>query len=496
MIPVFHCPQNTASICLLSTLIAAGAAADAQTEAEGLSSSFRRAAKQVLPSVVTVRVESAAFFPGPEAPDGLAMRPFDLSRDRGGSGVVIDAGRGLVLTNDHVVAGGPRVIVTLPDGRERVASQVRRDPKSDLALLSIDPEGLHAAAWGESERLDIGDWVLAVGQPFGLSGTVTAGIVSGKGRGIGLLLYEDLIQTDAAINPGNSGGPLVNLKGEVVGINTAIKTSGMSSEGVGFAVPSSRARRVAAELAEFGRVRRAYLGLGTRLVDPETARRMGHPGAVVILSVALRSPAAEAGLQPGDMILKVRGKPIAGIGSLQTAIEVAKPGEPLALTIVRCGQEREVEVRPTVQPDELGQPEPFVPPAAAAPAEIRPPEPPKPEIPAQLDARSPTRFPELGMRLSELTPELLRKFEYPAEVKGLLVRGVEPDGPADRGGLEIGMIITDAADRKVESLADFRGAVAKQPAERDLVVRIRKGNRTGFRVILDRDRGEGEPKRE
>src|SRR5205807_1653836 len=155
-------------------------------------------------------------------------------------------------TNDHVIQGAREVQVTLPDGRTRVASKVKRDPKSDLALLVIDPEGLSQAEWGDSEVLDTGDWVLAVGHPFGLSNTVTAGIVSGKGRGIGMAMYEDLLQTDAAINPGNSGGPLVNLKGEIVGINSAIKTMGGGYEGVGFAVPSSRARRVAADLAEHG----------------------------------------------------------------------------------------------------------------------------------------------------------------------------------------------------------------------------------------------------
>ena len=198
--------------------------------------------------------------------------PRPTPREPGGSGVVIDAARGLVLTNDHVVQGAQQVVVVLGNGRERPVKQVWRDPKSDLALLSGRPRGLVQADWGDSDALDTGDWVLAIGQPFGLSGTVTAGIVSGKGRGIGIALYEDLIQTDAAINPGNSGGPLVNLKGEVVGINTAIKTLGGGYEGVGFAVPASRARRVAADLAEFGRVRRAYLGVTIRPVDAADGR--------------------------------------------------------------------------------------------------------------------------------------------------------------------------------------------------------------------------------
>src|SRR5439155_13365319 len=217
--------------------------------------------------------------------------------------------------------GGGPALVTLPDGRERTATEARRDPRSDLAVLRVDPSGLTQAEWGDSQALDIGDWVLAIGQPFGLSGTVTAGIVSGKGRGIGIALYEDLIQTDAAINPGNSGGPLVNLRGEVVGINTAIKTLGGGYEGVGFAVPASRARRVAADLAEFGRVRRAYLGVTIRPVDPATAERLGSAAAALITGVAPGSPAAAAGLLGGDLILKVDGRPVEGPGPLQATIE-------------------------------------------------------------------------------------------------------------------------------------------------------------------------------
>ncbi len=333
-----------------------------QTEAEGLSASFRKASRRVLPAVVTVRPVGVA---NPfDLPNGVASNPFEPSSNRpsprepGGSGVVIDATRGLVLTNDHVVQGASQVVVVLGNGRERAVKQVWRDPKSDLALLSVDPSGLVQADWGDSDVLDTGDWVLAVGQPFGLSGTVTAGIVSGKGRGIGLALYEDLIQTDAAINPGNSGGPLVNLRGEVVGINTAIKTTGGGYEGVGFAVPASRARRVASDLAEFGRVRRAYLGVTIRPIDAPTADRLGTRGAAMITSISPASPADEAGLRNGDVILQVNGKAVEGPGPLQALIEVAKVGEPLNLAISRAGlaQVIEVQVRPAPQPERYSLP--------------------------------------------------------------------------------------------------------------------------------------------
>ena len=316
---------------LFSTFALGSAPAFGQGEAETLSASFRKAARRVLPAVVTVRPIGVASpfeaLPGPRPFGGGGPGEFgpDLPRrEPGGSGVIIDAAKGYVLTNDHVVQGASRVVVTLPDGRERTAEQVRRDPKSDLALLVIDRRGLSQAEWGDSEALETGDWVLAIGQPFGLSDTVTAGIVSGKGRGIGMAMYEDLIQTDAAINPGNSGGPLVNLNGEVVGINTAIKTLNGGYEGVGFAVPAARARRVAADLAEHGRVRRAYLGIQIGRVDratgraPRPPRRRGHqrrhggePRRRGRAPAGRRDhrPPGQAGPGPGELAVRHRSRP-------------------------------------------------------------------------------------------------------------------------------------------------------------------------------------------
>jgi len=520
------------SALLLASVAIGPAQARGQAEAEGLSASFRQASRRALPAVVTVRPIGVPtpFEPSP----GVVVTPFGAGpgsprpspRESGGSGVVIDAARGLVLTNAHVVQGASRVVVVLGNGRERAVREVRRDPKSDMALLTIDPAGLVQAAWGDSEALDIGDWVLAVGQPFGLSGTVTAGIVSGKGRGIGIALYEDLIQTDAAINPGNSGGPLVNLRGEVVGINTAIKTLGGGYEGVGFAVPSTRARRVAADLAEFGRVRRAYLGVTIRPVDAPTADRLGSAGAAMVTGVAVSSPAAQAGLRSGDVILRVQGRPIDGPGPLQALIEVARVGEPLTLTVDRAGADQEIVVRPEPQPDRFGPGLGAPPPgidiiAPAPPGDFEPPldpgapgalpvdpvaplprpgdrpplrsrptapeDPgPTPAGPQETAARTPERFPALGLRVAEPTSALARRFRFDREPGGIIVIGVEPDGPADRGGLEIGMVITDAAGRKVANLAEFREAMAGRPPNRDLLVRILKGSKAEFRVIVDR----------
>ena len=343
---------------LLVGLLGRSASAQAPTEAESLSASFRAASRKALPSVVGVRP-----FPskvrGETTSNGgspIALPGFS----QGGSGVLIDSAKGYVLTNDHVVRGAARVVVSLNGGRrEREVKQIRRDPNSDLALLVIEPKDLPPAiAWGDSVSLDLGDWVLAIGQPFGLTDTVTAGIVSGKGREIGIGLYEDLIQTDAAINPGNSGGPLINLKGEVVGISTAFKSVHGSFEGVGFAIPSSRAKRVAADLAEFGRVRRAYLGLDVRPVDPSTAERLDQRWAALVTSIAPKGPASDAGLRPGDILLKLQDVPLATPGALQTAIEVALVGKPLTLLVERNGKRLEIKVLPRSQPEDFGRSEP------------------------------------------------------------------------------------------------------------------------------------------
>ncbi|MCA1686216.1 MAG: trypsin-like peptidase domain-containing protein, partial [Planctomycetia bacterium] len=379
-------------------------------EAETLSAGFRKAARAVLPAVVTVRStnprrlflpppQDFVPFPGRFGPD--APPP---TEDEGGSGVVIDAGKGLVLTNDHVVNDATRVVVVLHDGRERPVSQVRRDPKSDLALLVIDAKGPTQAEWGDSEALDTGDWVLAVGQPFGISGTVTAGIVSGKGRGVGVSVYEDLLQTDAAINPGNSGGPLVDLDGRVVGINTVIKTRRGGYEGVGFAVPAARARRVAADLAGSGSVRRAFLGVAIGPVDRAAAEKLEQPGAVVINGVSPGSPAEKAGLKRGDVITRLGGQPVRGLGPLQSAIEFAEIGAPITLTVDRDGKSLEVNVSPEAQPERFGLAE------TVAPVEVRP------DAPARQE-----EFRALGLRLSETDPRLARRFRLRETARGLVV---------------------------------------------------------------------------
>jgi Do/DeqQ family serine protease len=263
-----------------------------------------------------------------------------------GSGVLVDE-QGTILTNHHVIEQASEVKVSLSDGRELKAQIAGVDPRTDLAVLRVEGGGLPKAVLGNSDALEVGDVVLAFGNPFGLGGTVTMGIVSAIGRGdIGVADYEDFIQTDAAINPGNSGGALVNTRGEVIGINTAILSRSGGYQGVGFAIPSNMAREVLESLLRHGRVVRGYAGLGLQRLTPDLARSFGLPDARGALVTGLDpdGPAAEAGLRRGDVILSLRDRPIASDEELRTQMSRLKPGERASLGVARDGRRLTVEV--------------------------------------------------------------------------------------------------------------------------------------------------------
>jgi Do/DeqQ family serine protease len=282
---------------------------------------------------------------------GGGMYDYVVPRERRelslGSGVLVDE-QGIILTNHHVIEQASEVKVSLADGRELPAKIAGVDPRTDLAVLRVDGGGgLPKAVLGNSDGLEVGDVVLAFGNPFGLGGTVTMGIVSAIGRGdIGVADYEDFIQTDAAINPGNSGGALVNTRGEVIGINTAILSRSGGYQGVGFAIPSNMAREVLESLLQHGRVLRGYAGLGLQRLTPDLARSFGLPDARGALVVALDpdGPAAEAGLRRGDVILSLRDRPIASDEELRTQMSRLKPGERASLGVARDGRRLTVEV--------------------------------------------------------------------------------------------------------------------------------------------------------
>ena len=364
------------SLALVTTLLAP-VLAQAQHDgaiaaARSLSAAFRKAAGSATPAVVTIVAQTKLDDERAQAMRDLLDDPrfrglFPNGRpplpDEGipglnshvGSGVVI-SGSGVILTNNHVVAGADEVIVRFSDGAEVKAKEIKTDPSSDLAIIKIDPiESLVAAPLGNSDVLEIGDWVIAIGSPFELEATVSAGIISGKGRGIEKIRRGRLLQTDAAINPGNSGGPLVNLDGEVVGINTAIATNSGGYQGIGFAIPINRGKWVVRELLDHGRVRRAYLGIQIGELTAQAARTLELPAraGVWVVRVVPDSPAGDAGLEADDVIVEFAGVPVRSPGDLQDVVERKPIGSRQELVVLRSGQRIKRTVTMTALPEQL-----------------------------------------------------------------------------------------------------------------------------------------------
>ncbi len=336
---------------------------EAVSQAKLLSRAFRGAAKRVSPAVVTVVTQVDEYR---RVQDGDGVREKLIAVDESvGSGVIIHH-TGVVLTNSHVLESGDRVVVRIAGGREYAAYDIRRDPWSDVAILRMkNPPSIRpvtpspeqrdadfpasAAKLGNSDELEIGDWVIAVGSPFELEATVSAGIISGKNRGLEKIRRGKLLQTDAAINPGNSGGPLVNLAGEVVGINTAIASSSGGYQGVSFVIPINHARWVVNELATHGKVRRGYLGVSIDPLLPRDAASRGLPtmGGVIVTQVRPNSAAASAGLKADDVIIEFAGMPVRDVRDLQGLVEQKQAGSEHPLTIYRDGQTARLRI--TVQ---------------------------------------------------------------------------------------------------------------------------------------------------
>ena len=324
--------------------------------ANGLSSLFHDAASRVLPAVVTIRTVSRSEETSDDDPDspGLFGNEEEVHESMG-SGLIIDPS-GIVLTNYHVVREKGKTMVQLHDGRQFEIAATKADPHTDLAVLQLkNASGLPVARLGDSDALEVGDWVLAVGNPFGLEATVTAGIISAKGRGLDSSAREQFLQTDAPINPGNSGGPLVNLRGDVVGINTAISSTTGGYQGIGFAIPINLVKSVGRQLIEKGKVSWPYLGVGVRKVTADVADELGvgdSPG-VIVLEVRRGSPAAHAGIEPGDVITRFDDKPISEPGDLRSALDSVAVGSLHSLALVRKGKPQTVQVTAAQEPAEL-----------------------------------------------------------------------------------------------------------------------------------------------
>jgi serine protease Do len=311
---------------------------------------------RVTPGVVNIAVRGRVKEPNPLLQDPFFRRFFNLPQDQQlqeretqatGSGVIVDAAQGYILTNGHVAANATRIEVTTKDNRRLTAKLIGTDTDTDIAVLQVPAGNLTAVPIGDSDRLQVGDYVLAIGNPFGLGQTVTSGIVSALGRsGLGVEGYEDFIQTDASINPGNSGGPLVNLRGECVGINTAILTPGGGNIGIGFAVPVNMAKKVMDQIIRHGSVKRGRIGVAIQDLTPDLAQAMNtkHTAGAVIARVDPGSPAERAGLHSGDLVVAVNGVAVRGGTQLRNMIGLARVGDNVELTIDRKGAERKVAV--------------------------------------------------------------------------------------------------------------------------------------------------------
>ena len=465
--------------------------------AKAMSQAFHQAAEKVLPSVVMITnspvsaekasdQKSTPDQNSEELPFGLKGTPFgDLFNNpqfhhffkqfpsspmpgmpgqgmkSAGSGVIVDPA-GVILTNNHVVAGGGKVMVRLQDGREFKAVDVKTDPKTDLAILRIEGAGkLPAARLGDSSKVEIGDWVLALGQPFGLEGTVTAGIVSAKERGIGIADREDFIQTDAAINPGNSGGPLVDLDGEVIGINTAISSNNGGYQGVGFAIPANLAKWVGGQLETAGKVHRSYLGVLIQPVTQPLAEQFKvkvHQG-VLVTEVRADTPAAKAGLKPGDIILIFAGEAVSTPRELQGIVEQAKIGA------------ANPSAPPRRQGNDLERDVPGMPADLAVAAPVR-----------TVPASEPSRFEKLGLQVEDLTPQVAEQLGVKVE-HGVVITDVRSGSPAAQAGLTNGMVITEANRQPLKTVEDFRNAVGTKPLEKGVLLFVRSAEGSRFVVI-------------
>ena len=358
-----------------------------------------------------------------------------------GSGFIIDDA-GIVVTNFHVIENAEEITVTLADETAFTAEVLGQDQKTDIAVLKIDPgdTDLTAVPFGDSDSLRVGDWVLAIGNPFGLGGTVTAGIVSARGRDIGNGPYDDFIQTDASINRGNSGGPLFNTDGEVIGINTAIFSQSGGSVGIGFAISSNLAKRVTTQLAEFGTTRRGWLGVFIQEVTPDIADSLGldSAGGALVSSVNEKSPADDAGLEPGDVITSFDGKMIDKMRDLPRIVAETDIGATVDVELMRGGKMMTVQV--TIGELEKAELVGLV-----------------GEEEAKGDVES---FDRLGFSVDNLTPELAAELGLDSEAKGVVVTEVVEGGPAFAKGLEVGNIVKRFGQRRVESAADLAKSVA------------------------------------
>jgi serine protease Do len=470
------------SLVIIMTAGSVSAVSNSEVVKE-LSNAFSTASKEAMPAVVSIKVVKE-IEAGPLSfgtPFGY-NDPFGLFGDeflkkffgdrmpqqqqtprkfyeRGqGSGFIISKD-GYIMTNNHVVGDVDKITVELQDGRRfENAKLIGTDPDSEVALIKINGNDFPVLPMGNSDKIEIGDWVIAIGNPFGLSETVTVGVISAVGRSnVHIAAYEDFIQTDAAINPGNSGGPLINLDGQVIGINTAIFSESGGYMGIGFAIPINMARSIEQQLKENGKVIRGYLGIYGQDVTPDMAEllKLKSTQGLIVASVEKGSPADKAGLKSHDVIMELNGKKIDSYDSFRNDIAVLKPGSNVELSVLRDGVMRDIDVMLSERPQEMAQNQ-------------------------QTESQKKSQE-TLGIAVQNLTKDLAEQFGYSLG-EGVIVTGVVPGSPAGEAGIQPGDLIKSVNRQSVNSVDDFQKAL-KMSNDNKILLLIRRGEYSQFIIV-------------
>jgi serine protease Do len=440
----------------------------AANEPTANSMGFAPLFKPALPAVVSitssrvVKVPQSPFFNDPffqQFFGGQLPHQPQEQRERGlGSGVIVSPD-GYILTNNHVVDQSTDIKVMLPDKRQFAGKVIGTDPKTDIAVVKIDATGLPTIPLGDSSKLEVGDYAFAIGNPFGVGETATMGIISATGRnGLSIEDYEDFIQTDAAINPGNSGGALLNARGELIGINTAILSGGGGNQGIGFAIPVNMAKYVMDQILKHGKVVRGYIGVGIQDVTPELARVFHVPAekGALVSSVDANSPGGKAGLQRGDVITEINSEPVDGANALRLKVGTMAPGSVAHLGVNRNGQMRDVTLTLGEAPAGKG--------ASNTPG-------------GSLE-NSPMR----EVQVDELTDNLRQQLGLKSDVKGVVVTNVPDDTPAAEAGLQRGDVIEQVNRQPVSSVSDYQRLI-EQAGKQTIVLLVNHGGNTIFLVV-------------
>jgi len=462
LLGLFFCINNDRA----NSLTSAKEDRDRLPTAKSLGRAFVEVAKKVQPAVVNITTEKTVtmkpwdkfgedFFKGSPFEDffrGFGFSPREKGREyqhkqrSGGSGVVVDH-EGYILTNNHVIEGADKVKIRLNDGREFTATIKGKDSRTDLAVLHIKAKDLPVAVLGDSDKLEVGEWAIAIGSPFGLEHTVTVGVISAKGRsGLGTGTYEDFIQTDASINPGNSGGPLINIDGEVIGVNAMIIQPGT---GIGFAIPINMAKQILNDLIKEGKVVRPWLGISAQDLTPEMVEhfKVKEKEGVLVGQVHPGTGAEKAGLLSGDIIKSVDEKAVKNVTELVKEIQKKRVGQKVKLSLLRDGKAMTLDVTTTSLPEKL-------------------------EASKEKEGEE-----KIGARFQELTPQLALRYGITGIKHGLLVLNVEEGSLADDMGLQEGDVILEMNRKKIETVKEFEKAVKEANFEKGILLRVhRKGS--------------------